>query len=179
MPWQKNVFKKLVSFPTHDALRVFAYAIWRERTFVERFTLSELQAILKVLNEMLESVAPCPPYKHEKDRFTKRNWIRKTAEPLELLLGLLRTRDSSDEEIRMLLQPGQDLTKKLVIQVDRITDLFRQSKVILFSRVQLGKIQKPKDDRTPDLLYALRLYLTGDNGASAIEIIGISDMDAD
>lgn len=179
MPWQEAVFRTLVSFPSHDALRVFAYAIWRDPHFVEKFSSADLQSILSVLSEMLTNVKPCPPDKNEKDRYTKRNWNRKTVEPLELLLGLLRTRDSSDEEIRMLLQPTREITKELAKQVDRITGLFEQSHVTLFSRVQLGNLQKPEDDRTPDLLYALRLYLTGDDGASAIEIIGISDTDAD
>ncbi|UGV29432.1 LysR family transcriptional regulator [Halopseudomonas aestusnigri] len=43
------------------------------------------------------------------------------------------------------------------------------SNIKLFSRVKIN-IQKPSGDRTPDLLYALRLYLTGDDGANAIHI---------
>ncbi len=40
------------------------------------------------------------------------------------------------------------------------------------------KINIPKPEverRTPDLLYALRLYLTGDNGANAIHIAEVSE----
>ena len=46
------------------------------------------------------------------------------------------------------------------------------------SRVQIF-LQKPQGDRTPDLLYALRLYLTGDDGANAIHISSVSDSDND
>ena len=51
-----------------------------------------------------------------------------------------------------------------------------QSNVQLLSRIKLS-IQKPTGDRTPDLLYALRLYLTGDDGANAIHISSVSDND--
>ena len=62
----------------------------------------------------------------------------------------------------MLLQPHQKVTKELAKQVERVTEIVAQSNVTLFSRVQIN-LQKPDGDRTPDLLYALRLYLTGDD----------------
>jgi hypothetical protein len=97
---------------------------------------------------------------------------------VELLLGLLRTRASHDPDIRMLLQPHQKITKRFAEQIDRIEELIAAAHVTLFSRVQIN-IQKPDGVRTPDLLYALRLYLTGDDGANAIHITGISDTDDD
>lgn len=124
---------------------------------------------------MLCNIKQCPPRKDER---TARNWIRATTEPLELLLGLLRTRASTNPEIKMLLQPHQKITKELAKQVERVTDIVMQSNVSVFSRVQLN-IQKPEGDRTPDLLYALRLYLTGDDGANAIHISSIYDNESD
>lgn len=52
------------------------------------------------------------------------------------------------------------------------------SNIKLFSRVKIN-IQKPSGERTPDLLYALRLYLTGDDGANAIHISSVSDGNTD
>ena len=173
--WQKDLFSKLVANPTNDALRVFSYAIWREQEFVEKFSLADLLPILKALKIMLCNIKQCPPRKDER---TARNWIRATTEPLELLLGLLRTRASTNPEIKMLLQPHQKITKELAKQVERVTDIVMQSNVSVFSRVQLN-IQKPEGDRTPDLLYALRLYLTGDDGANAIHISSIYDSESD
>lgn len=176
--WQKDVLSNLVAHQTNDALRVFAYAIWREQHFVEKFSLVELRLILSALNIMLGSIKPCPPQKHENDEWTSRNWVRATTEPLEFLLGLLRTRSSSNPEIKMLLQPHQKITKELAKQVERITEIVVQSNITLISRVQIN-LQKPKGERTPDLLYALRLYLTGDDGANAIQISSVSDSDND
>lgn len=180
-PWQEAIFDSLILHMTNDSLRVFSYAIWRGPHFVNNFTLQQYQAVLQHLLKMLANIKPCPPRKSENNFWTTRNWVRLTTEPLELLLGLLRTRSSSTEDIRMLLQPHQKITKDLAKQVDRIADIFANSPdIVLFSRVQLGDLPvKSEEDHTPDLLYALRLYLTGDDGANAIQITGISDGDND
>jgi hypothetical protein len=127
----------------------------------------------------LENVCPAKIEKNRKDaKRQKLNWVRETAEPLELLLGLLRTRASDDPEIRMLLQPHQKITRRLADQIERIEGIVVESNIALFSRVQID-VQKPEGIRTPDLLYALRLYLTGDDGANAIHITGVSETDDD
>ena len=170
-PWQTDLLSKLVSHPTNDALRVLAYAAWREQHLIERLSYGELKSVLNALGKLLGSIKPC---QSPKDRRVALNWARTTAEPLELLLGLLRTRSSTAPEIRMLLQPHQTITKALAKQVERVTEIVGRSNVALFSRVQI-RLQKPEGDLTPDLLYALRLYLTGDDGANAIHISSVSD----
>jgi hypothetical protein len=55
-----------------------------------------------------------------------------------------------------------------------VTDRVAKAKIQFFSRVQIN-LAKPKGDHTPDLLYALRLYLTGDDGANAIHIASVTD----
>lgn len=176
--WQQDVFQKLTVSLTNDALRIFAYAIWRERSFIERFSVNDLDVILNILAVMLGNIKPCPPLKGEKDKWTVRNWNSYTVEPLELLLGLLRTRDSNDPDIKMLLQPHQKITKELAKQVERITEITVGSGINLYSRVKIT-LEKPDSIRTPDLLYALDLYLTGHDGANAIYISGVSDDDND
>ena len=177
MQWQKDVLSKLATRPTNDALSVFAYAIWRESGVSDRFQISELQAMLTVLSRRLEKIISVLAT-DLRDRSIRLGWARATTETLELLLGLLRTRASSNPEIRMLLQPHQKITKELAKQVERATEIVAQSNATLISRVQIN-LQKPEGDRTPDLLYALRLYLTGDDGANAIHISSISDSDND
>jgi hypothetical protein len=177
--WQQYLFSSLASKPNTSALSVLAYAIWREQHFVENFSISELQATLNALSRRLANIQPVKVKGDNlRDKRTIREWVRATAEPLELLLGLLRTRASKSPEIRMILQPQQEITKQLAQQVEKVAEIFAQSNVKLFSRVQLN-LQKPPGDRTPDLLYALRLFLTGDDGANAIHITSISDSDND
>ena len=177
--WQQYIFDCLASRPNNSVLSSFAYAIWREQHFVERFSLSELKAILHSLSQRLAKINSLKSDSDEmKDKWILRDWVRATTETLEFLLGLLRTRASKNPEIKLLLQPNQKITKVLARQVERVTEIVAQSNVHLFSRVQLN-LQKPADDRTPDLLYALRLYLTGDDGANAIHITSVSDSDND
>ena len=171
--WQKVLLSKLVANPTNDSLSVFAYAIWRERSFVEQFSLSDLADMLRGLTERLEKINSVPIA-----QVRGKDWSRATTGTLELLLGLLRTRASFNPEIKMLLQPYQKITKELAKQVERVTEIVARSNVSIFSRVQIN-IEKPEGDRTPDLLYALRLYLTGDDGANAIHISSVSDSDND
>jgi len=178
-PWQQYIVSKLLSQQTAEVLRIFSYAIWNEQHFVESFTLENLQSILDRLNKMLLGIKPCPKKRDEKDKWTVPDWIRTTAEPLELLLGLLRTRASEDSSIKMMLQPHQKITKELAKRVEEITGIIAQSRGIFPSRVKLENIQKPRDDHAPDLLYALRLYLTGDDSANAIHISGVSDDEKD
>lgn len=173
LQWQKDVLSRLAAHLTGNTLKVFAYAIWRERHFVEKFSFQDLQAVLDSLKNRLITITSAP----QKD-VRDRSWRRATVEILELLLGLLRARASSDPEIKMLLQPHQNITKELAKQVERVMEIVAQSNVTLISRVQIN-LQKPHGDRTPDLLFALRLYLTGDDGANAIHISSVSGNDDD
>lgn len=94
---------------------------------------------------------------------------------LELLLALLRTRESSDVAMKKLLSPDSEYGKKFTILVDKITKVFVERNFSVRSRVELRLAKPPDFARVSDLLYALRLYLTGDDGASAIRIAGVSD----
>lgn len=177
--WQQHIFSILASKPNTSAISVFAYAIWREQHFIERFAISELMGTLEALSQRLAKLSTGKPNSREiKEQQRCRDWVRATTQSLELLLGLLRTRASTNPEVRMLLQPHQNITKKLAKQVEQVAKIVVESKIQLFSRVQLT-IQKPAGDHTPDLLYALRLYLTGDDGANAIHITSISDSNND
>lgn len=169
--WQQDVLSQLVANPSNDALSILANAIWREQHVVERLNFAELQTVLEALSERLQKISAAP-----RTDFFHKNWQRAATETLELLLGLLRTRASSNPETKMLLQPHQKITKELAKQVERVTEIVTQSNISLFSRVQIN-IEKPEGDRTPDLLYALRLYLTGEDGANAIHISSVSDSD--
>lgn len=179
--WQKAILYNIINNKNHHLLRAIAYSIWREQNFIEHFNLSECQTILNGIAKLLVKIKPYKKPVKEADKDRRRiYWIRSVLDPLELLLGMLRTRNSSNDEIKMLLQPHQKITKELAKQVERVAEVVAESNIVIFSRVRLGNLPpKPEDDRTPDLLYALRLYLTGDTGANAIRITGVSDTDSD
>lgn len=173
-PWQRSLFSGLMRDITESVLRTFACAIWRDRHFVEQFDSAQMTMVLTSLNLALGQINPCPGKKSANDDRAAVNWMRATTELLELLLGVLRTREAADLQLRMLLQPHQQITKALARSVERVSELVAQSTVVLSCRVQIN-IEKPDGDHTPDLLFALRLYLTGDDGANAIHITRVSD----
>ncbi len=176
--WQKYLLDLILDRIELNTLCVLAYAVWREINFVHLFSISEVH---RILDRLLEGLTGVQLFEMNSGRkITSEGYIslRHTVELLELLLGILRLRASKNPEIKMLLQPHQKITKQFAEQIDRIEDLIAESNINLFSRVQIN-IQKPDGVRTPDLLYALRLYLTGDDGANAIHITGISDNDDD
>ena len=80
----------------------------------------------------------------------------------------------------MALQPHQQLTKDFADQVEAAVALFARSGLEVRSRVEIADLpEKPEGDSTPDLLYALRLYLIGDVGAHAIRVTGVNDGEDD
>lgn len=181
-PWQRTMFSALVSRPNSFTISALSYAIWRDQRLVENFTLANLKSILNGIKQSLNNVEPYSPRGNGKDGRSKREratWARATAEPLELLLGLLRTRESADPEIRMLLQPDQDFTREFARLIEQVTEVVALSRAGLHSRVQMGDLPKAEGDRTPDLLYALQLYLTGEDGANAIRVTGVNDGEDD
>ena len=176
LPWQRRAFSQLLSRQSRSAISALSYAIWRDQGLIGHFTLHDLQSVLKSIRRILEGIEPFTP--RENDKYGRGTWTRGTAEPLELLLGLLRTRSSTDEQTRMLLQPHQDLTKILADDVERVAKIVATSRVAVHSRVQIDNLPpKAEGDRTPDLLYALRLYLTGDVGANTIRVTGVNEDD--
>lgn len=172
--WQREAFGKLTENPSKSAVAALAYAIWRNQGFIQHFTLGSVKSVLGRIRELLRSVQPF--VQRDNDRDGKRFWLRGIAEPLELLLGLLRTRVSSEPDLHMLLQPNQKITMDLASDIERVAEVLASTNCNLFSRVHMSNLPpKAEGDKTPPLLYALRLYLTGDVGANAIQVTGISD----
>jgi hypothetical protein len=166
--WQQEILRKRLSKVDPAALTVFARAIWRNEGFVHALGAADVE---KVARRTLEAIKT---FNH-KNSFARRD-VTPFTEHCELLLGLLRSRESDDSEIRTLLQPNQAITKEIAEQVEQATASLAGASVRLKSRVQVADLpEKPPGEETPDLLYALRLYLTGDVGANAIRVTDVSD----
>jgi len=178
LSWQREAFGKLTAKPSRSAVSALAYAMWRNQEFIRNFTLGSVNSVLDSIRALLRSVRPF--VQRDNDRDGRRFWSRGVAEPLELLLGLLRTRASPEPELHMLLQPHQEIIKGLVSDIERVAEVVANSNAGLPSRVQMSNLPpKAEGDKTPPLLYALRLYLTGDVGANAIRVTGVNDGEDD
>jgi len=152
------------------ALTALARAVWRDARVVAKFDKSQLVRLLDAVQVRLEQVLI---------KSTRNNAELETVVRLcELLLGLLRTRDSDDSDVRMLLQPNLPRTRKFEDLVEGFAVLFVEKSLKAESRVDISIPEKPLDDKTPDLLVALKLYLAGDVGTDAIQITQVVDDDA-
>jgi len=91
---------------------------------------------------------------------------------LELLLALIRYRKKDD----IFLHPMEKLTQNYIRVVNNLIQSIKINNIKFITRIQLD-IEKPKIySEVPDLLYALRVYLTADNGAAnSIKVLGVSD----
>jgi hypothetical protein len=170
--WQRAIMRRIVRDNSPHALRTIAHAAWRSVSVVDSLQSDDVERLSKRLSSILKSSL---------EELRKSHGAREAANPrdvtkyLELLFALLRTRNSSDEQTRTVLQPYQEMTRDLVSVTDSIIELSVSRNLQYKSRVVLDVSSKPSDDRTPDLLYALRVYLTGDSTANLIRITGIVD----
>jgi hypothetical protein len=166
--WQYDIFVALWNRADAQMLSIFAIAIWRTEVFVRLFDQPALAWLGHVLLTEMRKL-------NEVERPSKGD-IHRLTQYCELILGLLRSRESDLTEVRMTLQPHQELTKNLAEQVEATLAAVARAGFPVRSRVEISNIpDKPEGETTPDLLYALRLYLTGDVGANAIRVTGVTD----
>ena len=174
--WQQQLLKQILE-PVDDTggtraitLEILSVAMWRDKAVIHQLTAEQVIVLAHRLNEhLLDELSKL----EKQDKSYKWNsFILR----LELLLALLRTRESSDTTIRSLFALDSSLSTQLLSTVEKITNKqggalayqLQQPKVV--ARVKLA-VNKPAGyHRTPDLLYALKLYLSGDDGADQITI---------
>ena len=170
--WQQDLLHDLVARNDGLTLRVFARAIWRNGNFVHAFTADTVSALA---NRALTAISEISTKTH-----LSRYEVSSLTRYCEFLLGLLRSRESENAETRMQLQPHQRITRQLADQIEIAADRIAAGAPPLQSRVAVANLpEKPEGDNTPDLLYALRLYLTGDVGANAIRVTGVNDSEGE
>ena len=175
LPYQQELLENVIDPIDNEGLtrsitmEVLSIALWRSKTLINKLTKEELGALSRNLYGCLE-------FDIQKVVNDGRGYqIATLCKHLELLLALLRSRGIEGEEFKMIFAPDNDLTQKYVTLVDDVSRIVIDSDIELKSRISL-QIDKPEMFRnTPDLLYALRMYLTGDSGANAISISGVSD----
>jgi len=166
--WQQEIFQSLMERVDAPSLKVFSIAIWRHEQFVKRFSANDLEILLAKTVSLLRSEIDKVPF-----RATEATTCTKYC---ELVLGLLRSRESSDMTLRMILQPNQVISVKISKLVDELVELLQKTGMSLKSRVRIDDLpSKPEGDHTSDLLFALQLYLSGDIGANAIRVTSIVD----
>ncbi|MDQ7073591.1 MAG: DUF2357 domain-containing protein [Gammaproteobacteria bacterium] len=170
LDWQKVLLANTLNPIDNEGLtrsitlEILAIAFWRVESLI--FELDE-----DTIDALLNTLLGCFRIDLNKIQEQKNSYkVNTLCRHLELLLALLRTRKYESEQIKLLLSPGRDITKKLIIVIDDIIN----NDIQLKSRIDLN-IDKPESFyKTPDLLYALKMYLTGDVAGNTIIVNSIS-----
>ena len=180
LPWQQELLDNVYKLVNNNnekissiALKILAVALWRSDLLIAKLTIENAELISKKLYESLNLKVKNNELVNNKHEIIKPTVVMR----LELLLALLRIRRNDGEGFNVILAPNKNLTKKYVKLVDDISKVVTSKGIELKSRISL-QIEKPEMFRnTPDLLYSLRMYLTGDSGANTIIITGVNDKD--
>ncbi len=178
--WQKELLNTILmsiggSRDTSEyILEILGTAMWRSKSLVYQLTNKQIDILVNRISLFLtnEELKIKPNDKH----FKWNSMLRR----LELIFALLRLRTSENKA--HLMEVGSVNSDKLLNAIQLLNknlggELFkvmRRDKKVK-CRVHLGNINKPEVfNKTPDILYALNMYLSGDDGANSITISEIS-----
>ena len=187
--WQIQIFNEIANNPSNFTVKTFAYSIWQNEDFfryipenkfekllqcllkmLRNVNESELQSIMRLKETALESGDKRKKWDYQQKR---RQFVRNSAEPLELLLGLLRFRSTNRDAVKKMIHPNHNFAVELGEQVERIAEIYLKVGTPFHSRIQISGIDN--DYRIHILFFALRQFLSGEDSSSAIRITGISD----
>lgn len=176
--WQLDLYESVLSLLGRDVkwtastLEVLSIALWRDADLIDRLSAGQIRRISSAVN---------PAIRDDKERISAamkksdKPWELKSAvntlrAHLELMLALLRARGNHDVGIKKLLVPNGAIAQSFEQTIDdHVMPLIAQN-VQMVSNLELN-VNKPESYRkTPDLIYALKMYLTGDSGADSIVI---------
>jgi len=176
--WQLELLNSMSDKPNQTALFALSYAIWRNPEIAMQLKPEQIKRLLNSIVQELGNVKPIPPAQKQ-FKGGSQVWARNILAPLELLLGLLRSRLSSDPKINSILQPDEAISRELEKRVNQVADIVAQSgSTGLPTRIKFGDLtDTAAASNKMDIFSALRMYLSGNDGANAIRIIGVIDSD--
>ncbi|MFB1484091.1 DUF2357 domain-containing protein [Corallococcus sp. RDP092CA] len=176
--WQRELLEAVSSAIARDAspvevhglcLGILGVALWRCGEALDELSNEALVAIIERLTQVLGQA-------HANIENRRPGWSPlMLKDHLELVLALLRTRGAEDPVRKGLLAPGRPTTRALARTIEDIVDSVSKHDIALESRLSLDVEKPPALSRTPTLLYALKLYLTGDDSARAIRVMEVRD----
>ena len=173
--WQQQLLAALIAPQRQErwvssvTLEILAIALWRSRQLIFRFNKAEIATLLLRTENCL---------KFDLQRLGQPGRAQDVGiltRHLELLLALLRSRESQDDEIRLLLVPGSAIARRLLALTDAIACKALEKNIALTSRIHLEIIESVISSEDVALVYALRCYLSGDSGGSSIVISAIDE----
>lgn len=176
--WQSDIYESVLSFLGRDvkwtasALEVLSIALWRDAGLVDRLSGRQIRRISSAINPAIrdDKVRISAAMNESGNPWKLKSAVNTLRAHLELMLALLRARGSEDVAIKKLLVPNGAIAQLFEQTIDdHVMPLIAQN-IQMVSNLELN-VDKPEPYRkTPDLIYALKMYLTGDSGADSIVI---------
>jgi len=168
LTWQEKILDNIFGYINnvslqHILMNILSIASWRSEKFVFNLLKYDIELIMKHLYLTLKV-----NIRNLDNKFAILNSIKQ----FELLLAIIRLRSKKSD----LLCPQYTLTQKYIKIIDGANKYFIENNIKIKTRLKI-ELEKPEMFKdTPDILYALRVYLSGDDGAAnTIKIIGVSD----
>jgi len=169
--WQTKILNNILQYLEFSEIRhyvfeVLAIAAWRAEAFIFQLEKETITKIIKYLLEDLKNNIQKLKYNNSISN------IKHVAQNLELLLAILRYRKTSP----LLLKLNDIQTQTYIRQLDKLNRHVIENNINIKTRIDLQMDKPEVFNKMPDLIYALRIYLSGDNGAAnTIKILGVSD----
>jgi len=151
-------------------LWAIATAIWRHPDFVDTLSsLNEIRFLLRVLEHDCRTLL----YTLQKNTLTSKHWLNYLSyfrSITEILLGILRLRDSADG---YLIQAGSKRMCEFAYYLHQIDALFLKSGYECKSCFRFECVQKPQG--MSEIIHVVTSYLTGEESTALIKIKKIED----
>ena len=180
-PWQQQLLDKILqtegerSAMRHVSLEVLSVAVWRHPDVIHKLNSTQATKLIECLTGHL-------------DHLILRNRGYNGASLLrylELMLAIVRCRGSQERQTKdavRLYSPLSELMRNSWVNINdnlglQLHQQMQQPNSKVRSRVKLAVAKPPGYENTPDILYALKLYLTGEDGANQISITELVDSD--
>ncbi len=180
--WQKTLLDNII-LPINDtgetravSLEILGTAVWRSKSLIHQLTKKQIDSLVNRLSDFLIN-------DELNTKFTNKPYrLNSLLRRLELAFSLIRLRTCENKSIACSMEVGSDNSDKLLHAIQLLNKklggkLFKvlQPDSKVQCRVHLGNISKPDSfNKTPDILYALNMYLSGDDGANCITISEIT-----
>lgn len=147
-----------------DNFIILARAYLRAPDIIGKLSLDQAKALLGAVNNAF-------------DKLDEHNsaFPSQATRLCELSFALLRLRAVGDESIKSLLNSNSRQLMTLTRNIEKLMEIQNRAKFPMESKIGLNAKKPPSRAAIPDVLYAIYLYLTGDDGANDIVITSISN----
>lgn len=165
--WQCQIYECLThllqSKSKSEVYQVFGIAFWRHSELIYKLSDEQVKIIWFGVVDLIEELI-------QNSNSKKYKFFYELSKYWQLVLALLRLRNR--ETVKQLFSPSSQVIEKLVYllsETEKIVDSQETQKQKFKTYVEFS-LEKPEYEKSRDFFYAVRLYLTGDDGANAIQV---------